>query len=62
MKISKIRSFLYGFAKFLGDVSAVSKSAKKSSVSPVAKRLGRRLYGKFASKGFNLFKWFYKMV
>ena len=56
MKISKIRSFLYGFAKFLGDASAVLKSVKKSSVSPMAKRLGRRLYGKFASKGFNLFK------
>lgn len=39
--ISQIRSILYGLARLLGDISAVSKGPKAT-----AKRIGRRLAGK----------------
>ena len=39
--ISQARGFLYGFAKFLGDIQAVSKGPKA-----VAKRIARRSAGK----------------
>jgi hypothetical protein len=43
MKISKIRSFLYGTAKLLGDVQAVRKNK-------VGKRVGRRIVGKISGR------------
>jgi len=39
--ISQTRGILYGLAKFLGDISAVSKGPEAT-----AKRLGRRAAGK----------------
>jgi len=39
--ISQLRSFLYSFAKFLGDIQAVRKGPKS-----VAKRIVRRSSGK----------------
>jgi len=39
--ISQARGFLYGLAKFLGDIQAVSKGPKA-----VAKRIARRSAGK----------------
>lgn len=41
MKISSIRSILYGVARLLGDVNAVYKGPRA-----VAKRIGRRIAGK----------------
>ena len=43
-------------AKLLGDVQAGSKAISKRSTTPILKRVGRRLYGKVTSRGFNLFK------
>lgn len=46
----KFRSFLYLFAKLLGDVNAVNKGK-------VGKRVARRMVGKSTQKGINrLFK------
>ena len=56
MKISSIRSILYLIAKLLGDIQAGSKAMSKGSLSPIFKRIGRRIYGKFTSRGFNFFK------
>jgi len=56
MKINRIRSILYYIAKMLGDVQSGSKAVSKGSVKPILKRIGRRFYGKFASRGFNIFK------
>ena len=56
MSISKIRSILYGSAKYLGDFSAILKSFKLGSINPLKGRIIRRIYGKFASRGFNYFK------
>lgn len=50
--ISGLRSLLYGLARLLGDVSAVSKGPKAT-----AKRVGRRAAGKAAGKALKkLFK------
>lgn len=40
----RLRSFLYVFAKFLGDVSAVRRGR-------VGKRIGRRIAGRITGKG-----------
>ena len=56
MKIYKIRSILYKLAKYLGDVQAVISMVSKKSPSPIFKRIGRRIYGKIASRGHNIFK------
>jgi len=53
MSISKIRSFLYWLAKFLGDISAISSGSPKK----MAKRAGRRAAGKASGKALKkLFK------
>jgi hypothetical protein len=50
MSINKLRSFLYGTAKILGDVNAVKKGK-------IGKRIARRTAGKVTSKFMNkLFK------
>lgn len=50
MSINKLRSLLYGSAKFLGDVNAVKKGK-------VGKRIARRAAGKMTGKFMNkLFK------
>jgi len=56
MKIYKIRGLLYKAAKYLGDFTAISKSIKSKSAEPIIKRIARRLYGKFTSRGFKFFK------
>ncbi len=56
MKIYKIRSILYKLAKYLGDIQAVTSMVSKQSLSPIFKRIGRRIYGKIASRGHNVFK------
>lgn len=38
-----LRSFLYGFAKFLGDVNAVQKNK-------IPQRIGRRVVGKITGR------------
>jgi hypothetical protein len=43
MSINKLRSLLYGSAKFLGDVNAVKKGK-------VGKRIARRAAGKMTGK------------
>lgn len=43
MSIGKFRSFLYGLAKFLGDVNAVKRGK-------VGERIGRRVVGKVTGR------------
>ncbi|WP_307894047.1 hypothetical protein [Bacillus swezeyi] len=45
MTIGKVRKFLYGFAKFLGDVNAVKQGT-------VGKRVRNRVIGKFTGRLF----------
>lgn len=45
-----LRSFLYLFAKLLGDVQAVEKAARTGRVDPITKRVGRRLVGKLTGR------------
>ena len=56
MKLNSIRSILYKTAKLLGDVQAGSKAISKGSFMPIVKRLLRRIYGNFTSRGFKFFK------
>ncbi len=51
MSISKIRSILYKSAKYLGDFNAIKRAIKKKDVTPVLKRIIRRIYGYITSKG-----------
>lgn len=44
MSISKIRSFLYGLAKILGDVNAIRRGKIKE-------RIARRIVGKATGRG-----------
>jgi hypothetical protein len=50
MTISKFRSRLYGAAKVLGDVQAVSKASRKQSFGPILTRIARRLAGKLTGR------------
>jgi hypothetical protein len=56
MSTNKIRSILYSLAKYLGDFAAISKSITQKSAKPLQNRLFRRIYGKIAARGFNIFK------
>ena len=56
MKINSIRSTLYKLAKYLGDIQAGLSAMSKKSLYPIFKRIGRRIYGKIASRGHNFFK------
>ena len=56
MKVYIIRSMLYKLAKYLGDIQAVISMISNQSLSPIFKRIGRRIYGKIASRGHNVFK------
>jgi len=51
MSISKIRSLLYKTAKYLGDFNALKRALKKGDLTPVIKRIIRRIYGYIASRG-----------
>jgi hypothetical protein len=48
--IGKTRSLLYGTARVLGDVQAVSKAKKTRSGKPVAARVARRAAGRVTGK------------
>jgi hypothetical protein len=48
--LNKFRSKLYGSAKILGDVQAVSKAYRTGSFQPLFKRLARRLAGKVTGR------------
>ncbi len=50
MSVSSFRSFLYGLARFLGDVQAGQQAAKRKSLQPVVKRLERRIVGRLVGK------------
>jgi hypothetical protein len=52
MKLSRLRSFLYGSARSLGDVQALERAAKKGSLEPIVKRAERRAAGKLAGRLF----------
>ena len=56
MSISKIRSLLYGTAKFLGDVQAVTSCSPKKMIN----RVIRRQAGRTASIGLSKFMSFFK--
>ncbi|MEO1927383.1 MAG: hypothetical protein ABGX26_01665 [Nautiliaceae bacterium] len=51
MSISKIRTFLYKTAKYLGDINAIKRTLKKGDLTPIIKRVLRRIYGYITSKG-----------
>ena len=56
MKLYQIRGLLYKVAKYMGDWSAISKAFTQKSFIPIVKRAMRRIYGKFAGRGMNIFK------
>ena len=49
MSINKVRSVLYGTARLLGDVQAVSKAAATRSADPIVDRVLRREAGHLCS-------------
>jgi hypothetical protein len=51
MSISKIRSFLYKTAKYLGDFNAIKRAVEKKDFMPIIKRIIRRIYGYIAGRG-----------
>ena len=51
MSISKIRSLLYKAAKYLGDFNAIKRAIQKKDITPVIKRIIRRIYGYITSRG-----------
>jgi len=56
MKINRARGYLYKTAKVLGDVQALVSAITKKSFYPILKRIGRRIYGKIAARGHNIFR------
>lgn len=48
--INKIRGWLYGSAKVLGDIQATQRALEEGSPKPVIKRLSRRLTGKLTAR------------
>ena len=51
MSISKIRSVLYKMAKYLGDFNAIKRAIEKKDLTPIVKRIIRRIYGYITSRG-----------
>jgi len=51
MNFNKIRTVLYGIAKYLGDIQAIQKAIKTGNFTPIVKRIIRRIYGKITSRG-----------
>ena len=51
MSISKIRSFLYKTAKYLGDFNAIKRAYKSGNITPILKRIIRRISGYLFSRG-----------
>jgi hypothetical protein len=50
MTLNKIRGWLYGSAKVLGDIQATQRALEEGSPKPVIKRLSRRLTGKLTAR------------
>ena len=50
LTLNKIRGWLYGSAKVLGDVQAVQRSVEEGSPKPLVKRVGRRIAGKLTGR------------
>ena len=51
MSISKIRTLLYKTAKYLGDFNAIKRAIQKKDITPIVKRVMRRIYGYITSRG-----------
>ena len=51
MSISKIRTILYKIAKYLGDFNSIKRALQKKDITPIAKRVIRRIYGYITSRG-----------
>jgi len=51
MSISKIRTLLYKVAKYLGDFSAIKRAIQKKDITPIVKRVIRRIYGYITGRG-----------
>ena len=51
MSISKIRTFLYKTAKYLGDFNAVKRAIQSGNFKPIIDRIIRRIYGYFTGRG-----------
>ena len=51
MSISKIRTLLYKTAKYLGDFNAIKRAIQKKDITPIVKRVIRRVYGYITSRG-----------
>jgi len=51
LSISKIRTILYKSAKYLGDINAIKRAIKKGDITPIIKRIIRRIYGYIAGRG-----------
>ena len=50
MTLNKFRGLLYRSAKYLGDVQAVRKAARKGDLKPIGKRIQRRITGRLAGR------------
>lgn len=50
LTINKVRGWLYGTAKTLGDVQAAQRAIEQGSPQPILKRLSRRLTGKLTAR------------
>ena len=58
LTLNKIRGWLYGTAKVLGDVQAVQRASETESPKPIIKRIGRRIAGKATGRFLGaLFRW-----
>ena len=51
MSIGKIRTLLYKTAKYLGDFNAIKRAIQKKDITPIIKRVIRRIYGYITSRG-----------
>ena len=51
MSISKIRTILYKTAKYLGDFNAIKRAIQQKDITPIVKRVIRRIYGYITSRG-----------
>jgi hypothetical protein len=51
VSISKIRTFLYKTAKYLGDFNALKRAYKSGNFKPIMNRIIRRIYGYITGRG-----------
>lgn len=50
LTLNKVRGWLYGTAKVLGDIQAAKRAVEDGSPKPLVKRLSRRLTGKLTAR------------